>query len=152
MKGIIKCKCPDHKVVLKIGDPSIRMKLECGCCDCRQALDWAEQKGGPKLRDDRPPEVLYFGNDILVESGKENLKWTKLREDGSSVRWVAQCCFSTMAIHHPFYLDKIFATFADAVEYDGDITNNEKTVCRFQMKEYPKDLVKKLVFLYLFAR
>ena len=145
MIGTIKCKCPDKKVVLKIGDPSIRMKLECGCCDCRQALKWAEQKGGPKLRDDRPPQVVYFGNDISVLSGKENLKWTKLREDGAATRWVAQCCFATMVLHIPLYLDKIFATYADVVEYDGNIAaNDEKPACRFQMTEYPKNLIGKL--------
>jgi len=144
MVGTIKCKCPCDKVVLKIGDASIRMKLECGCCDCRQALNWAQLQGGPKLRDDRPPEVVYFGNDILVESGKDKLKWFKLREDGAAIRLVAKCCFTILAIHHPLYLDKIFGTYADVVEYGGDIPKDTKTVCRFQMTEYPKDMVKNL--------
>ena len=144
MTGTIKCKCSDNKVVLKIGDASIRMKLECGCCDCRQALEWAHQNGGPKLRNDRPPEVIYFGNDILVESGKENLKWFKLRDEGTSMRWVAECCFTTMVFVSPFYLDKIFATYSDIVEYDETIPRDSETVCRFQMTEYPKDLVKNL--------
>merc|ERR1712156_276304 len=42
----VSCKC--GKVVLKFFNPQPRICLECGCCDCRQALQWAEEQGGPK--------------------------------------------------------------------------------------------------------
>ena len=142
MTGTLHCQC--GLVTLRIGDTNPRMRLECGCCDCRQALSWAQIQGGPKLPSHRPIEAIYFGNDLLVESGKENLQWYKLREGGSSIRWVARCCFTTMVVYHPFYMDKIFATFSDVIRYGEDISTNVESVCRIQMKDYPKDMVKYL--------
>ena len=142
MTGTLKCQC--GQVILRISDTNPRMKLECGCCDCRQALSWAQIQGGPKLPSHRPIEAIYFGNDIIIESGKENLQWYKLRKEGNSIRWVARCCFTTMVVHHPAYMNRIFATFSDAVEYGGDIPKNIDSICRIQMKGYPKDMIKSL--------
>ena len=80
MKGILSCKC--GQVKLEIGDPSPRMRIECGCCDCRQAMAWAQLQGGPKVPSNRPLDLWYFGNDISVATGKDKLKWFKLRENG----------------------------------------------------------------------
>ena len=80
MKGILSCKCGQVKI--EIGDPSPRMRIECGCCDCRQALAWAQLQGGPKVPSNRPLDLWYFGNDISVASGKDKLRWYKLRENG----------------------------------------------------------------------
>ena len=80
MKGILSCKC--GQVEIEIGDPSPRMRIECGCCDCRQALAWAQLQGGPKVPSNRPLDLWYFGNDISVASGKDKLRWYKLRENG----------------------------------------------------------------------
>ena len=74
------CQCGEVK--LAIGDASPRMRLQCGCCDCRQAMAWAQLKGGPKIPSSRPLDLWYFGNDISVVWGKDKLKWYKLREDG----------------------------------------------------------------------
>ena len=142
MTGTLQCQC--GKVMFHIGDTTPRMKLECGCCDCRQALSWGEIQGGPKLPSHRPVIGMYFGNDILVVSGKENLQWYKLREGGSSIRWVARCCMTTMVVHHPAYMNKIFCTFTDGVKCGGDIPKDTKTVCRIQMKTYPKEMIKHL--------
>ena len=80
MKGILSCKCGQVKI--EIGDPSPRMRIECGCCDCRQAMAWAQLQGGPKVPSNRPLDLWYFGNDISVATGKDKLKWFKLRENG----------------------------------------------------------------------
>ena len=80
MKGILSCKCGQVKI--EIGDPSPRMRIECGCCDCRQAMAWAQVQGGPKVPSNRPLDLWYFGNDISVATGKDKLKWFKLRENG----------------------------------------------------------------------
>ena len=80
MKGILSCKCGQVKI--EIGDPSPRMGIECGCCDCRQAMAWAQLQGGPKVPSNRPLDLWYFGNDISVATGKDKLKWFKLRENG----------------------------------------------------------------------
>ena len=80
MKGTLSCQC--GQVTLEIGNATPRMRLQCGCCDCRQAVAWAQLQGGPKVPSNRPLDMWYFGNDIAVASGKDKLKWYKLREEG----------------------------------------------------------------------
>ena len=80
LKGSMRCQC--GRVKLDIGDASPKMCLQCGCCDCRQALLWAEKKGGPKVPSDRPLDLWYFENDIKIAFGKTKLKWYKLRIQG----------------------------------------------------------------------
>ena len=80
LKGSMRCQC--GRVKLDIGDASPKMCLQCGCCDCRQALLWAERKGGPKVPSDRPLDLWYFENDIKIAFGKTKLKWYKLRIEG----------------------------------------------------------------------
>ena len=85
MKGSISCQCGEVK--LEIGDASPKMRLQCGCCDCRQAMAWAQRRGGPKVPSDRPIDLWYFENDISVASGKKKLKWFKLRKNGKVRVW-----------------------------------------------------------------
>ena len=80
MKGMLECYCGHVKI--EIGDAAPKMRLQCGCCDCRQALQWAQLQGGPKAPTNRPLDLWYFGNDIIIASGKDKIKWYKLREDG----------------------------------------------------------------------
>ena len=80
MKGTLSCQC--GQVKLEMGDALPRMRLQCGCCDCRQAMAWAYLQGGPNVPSNRPLDLIYFGNDIAVVSGKDKLKWYKLRKDG----------------------------------------------------------------------
>ena len=80
MKGMLECCCGHVKI--EIGDAKPKMRLQCGCCDCRQAVQWAQLQGGPKEPTSRPLDLWYFGNDIIIASGKDKVKWYKLREDG----------------------------------------------------------------------
>ena len=87
MTGTIKCQC--GKVVIEVQNPNPRYRLQCGCCDCRQAVQWANLQGGPKVPN-QPLDVWYFENDIKITSGKDNLKWIKLRSNGkviSKMNW-----------------------------------------------------------------
>ena len=45
-------------------------------------MAWAQLQGGPKVPSNRPLDLWYFGNDISVATGKDKLKWFKLRENG----------------------------------------------------------------------
>ena len=52
------------------------------------------------------PVLKYFENDLVIEKGKDHMKWYRLRKEevgGKSVRCVATCCYSTVAVDHPFY-------------------------------------------------
>ena len=82
MTGTIKCQC--GKVVIKVQNPNPRYRLQCACCDCRQAVQWANLRGGPKVPN-QPLDVWYFENDIEITTGKHMLKWIKLRSDGKVV-------------------------------------------------------------------
>ena len=61
-----------------------------------------------------------------------------------SIRWVTQCCFTTMVVYHPFYEDKIFMIFADSVKLGDDVPKDTPPLIRIQMKDYPKSLLKEL--------
>ena len=80
MKGTLNCQCGG--VTLELGDAKPKSRLQCGCCDCRQAIQWAQLQGGPKAPINRPLDIWYFGNDIVFVSGKDKVKWYKLREHG----------------------------------------------------------------------
>ena len=91
MKGTIRCQC--GRVKLDIGDASPKMSLQCGCCDCRQAMLWAETKGGPTVPSDRPLDLWYFENDISIVFGKTKLKWYKLRQNGKVRLFQSRICW-----------------------------------------------------------
>ena len=80
MSGTLGCQC--GMVVLNISNPKPVMRIECGCCDCRQAAHWAQLQGGPKMPTDRPMDAWYFENDIVIASGADKIKWYKLRSGG----------------------------------------------------------------------
>ena len=61
-----------------------------------------------------------------------------------STRWVAECCFTTMVVYHPFYADKIFMLFSDVVKLGDDIPKDTPPAIRISMKDYPKSLLKEL--------
>merc|ERR1712098_12455 len=80
MSGELCCVC--GAVCLVLHHPVPRFRLECGCCDCRQALQWAQLQGGPLAP--ALPDLWYFANDLTI------------RDNGMSIRMVATCCFSTL--------------------------------------------------------
>ena len=86
MKGTISCQCGE--VTLTLGEATPRARLQCGCCDCRQAMAWAQLQGGPTVPTLRPLDLYYFGNDFAFASGKNKTKWYKLRENGRVRFWL----------------------------------------------------------------
>ena len=68
-------------VAIQLSNPAPRYRLQCGCCDCRQAAHWAQLQGGPEVPS-QPLDVWYFDNDIAILAGKDKLKWYKLRTNG----------------------------------------------------------------------
>ena len=146
MTGTLQCQC--GKVIFHIGDTTPRMKLECGCCDCRQALSWCEIQGGPKLPSHRPVIGMYFGNDILVVSGKENLQWYKLRENGSSIRWVARCCMTTYSFSSQYIYSKTERLYFGKRTFIEFISIN-LIINAYSKEKYPHVVVKGEIFLKL---
>jgi len=136
MAAHLSCVC--GKVAISFFNPIPQMRLECGCCDCRQALQWAEVDGGPKS-----PllcDLWYFVNRFTFIKGKELTKWFKLRESGSSVRCVALCCKSTLLVQHPAYREKIVMVMADGCKLTVPDMSLQQ-VGRCQMKDVPEDKI-----------
>jgi len=136
MAAHISCVC--GKVQISFPNPEPQMRLECGCCDCRQALQWAEVEGGPKS-----PllcDLWYFANRFTFLKGKELTKWYKLRESGSSVRCVANCCKSTLLVQHPAYREKVVMVMADGCKLNLPDMSMEQ-VGRIQMKDVPEEKI-----------
>ena len=80
--GKIKCYCGKCEIIVA-ANKALGSFL-CGCQDCRQAVKWAEFKGGQKGEDLQ--RTIYVPSDILKVKGKENMKPFLLREGGQSIR------------------------------------------------------------------
>merc|ERR1719154_684241 len=139
--GHIQCVCGSVSITLHtpVRGPLARFRLECGCCDCRQALQWGQLQGGPQAP--LLPDLWYFENDFTVESGWENVKLFKLRDNGMSIRFVATCCYSTLLVHHPGYQNAIVMVMSQGVKLN--VPSVEKRM-RCQMKDFPKNKIGEL--------
>lgn len=112
----ISCTC--GRAALEFAHEGPVRRLLCGCCDCRQAMQWAESKGGPTAP--HPLSDLYYlFNDCRVIRGGDTMVWVKLRADGRSARCIARCCYSTLAVDHPNYGARVVMIFADASHMGG---------------------------------
>ena len=66
---------------LEIGGATTIAKLQCGCCDCRQVVEWPLYLGGPKSSFIKPLDIWYFGIDnyvVLVQTNQifiNCMKW-----------------------------------------------------------------------------
>ena len=76
MPGHIICMC--GAVSVQLSTPTPVYRLQCGCCDCRQALQWAHLQGGPSAPD-LLADLWYFRNSFTFLKGKEETSWLKLR-------------------------------------------------------------------------
>ena len=65
--GKIKCHCGKCEITLA-ADKALGYFL-CGCQDCRQAVKWAEFKGGQNGEDLQ--KTIYVPSDILNVKGKK---------------------------------------------------------------------------------
>eukprot|EP00747_Dinoflagellata_sp_TGD_P083085 gnl/TRDRNA2_/TRDRNA2_161961_c1_seq3.p1 gnl/TRDRNA2_/TRDRNA2_161961_c1~~gnl/TRDRNA2_/TRDRNA2_161961_c1_seq3.p1 ORF type:complete len:321 (+),score=30.25 gnl/TRDRNA2_/TRDRNA2_161961_c1_seq3:191-1153(+) len=110
--AVVACACGKTRLSLATRAP--RMRLECCCADCRQALEWAASKGGPSAP--VVPQWNYFANDIRDVQGLENLKLCQLRHGAYATRAVAKCCYSTLLVDHPAYQENVFAVPGDVCQ------------------------------------
>ena len=135
----ISCLCGKVSFTLTIPIPVYR--IECGCVDCRQALEYAASKGRPPAP--TLPDLWYFKNDSFQSKGSyDDIIWAKLREKGSSVRCMSKCCNSTLLVHHPFYRDNLTMVFEQTCEMENiDDEAIPHPKIRSTMKDFPKDLI-----------
>eukprot|EP00729_Bicosta_minor_P010582 gene10582-33126_t len=140
--GDAYCQCRCGKTIVRcVGSKTPgggKAHLACGCCDCRAALEYCFQKGGPRV-----PDIVdgtYWPNDFEVVTGKENLKPYLLREGMCSNRLIATCCWTCLLVDHPFYGGKV------ALCLDGEADDMHRfkimknyivppVVCRVSMRD-----------------
>jgi len=132
MPGSLSCVCGAVCIVLH--HPVPRFRLECGCCDCRQALQWAQLQGGPVAP--ALPDLWYFANDFTITRGRDNIRLYKLRDNGMSIRMVATCCYSTLLVDNPHYQKNGVMVMAQGVKMDVE---SMKKQWRIQMKDFPRE-------------
>jgi len=136
MAAHLSCVC--GKVALSLASPVPRLRLECGCCDCRQALQWGEVQGGPPAP--LIVDATYFEDRFTFLKGRELTSWMKLRESGNSTRCIATCCHSTLLVNHEFYQGVIVMVMRAGCKLTLPSGDGEK-IARVQMKDVPKDKI-----------
>ena len=140
----INCLC--GKSGITIADGTAKLKFQCGCQDCRQALEYGFSKGGK--RPNPLPELLYMSSDITAIRGKEFMTALQLREEeneddsellGMSRRIYCSECFSIIGVDHPAYENNVFLTFPEHCDNLGDLSVPLTTYV--MMIDYTKDIV-----------
>lgn len=108
-------RCICGKVALKFLRPVPVLHVHCCCSDCRQGREWIASKGGPPLKQ-AVTLIYYFENDLAqVEPEALSLLIAiKLRENGRTTRLVTKCCYSILAIDHPYYDQNVVSVHSGA--------------------------------------
>jgi hypothetical protein len=117
-EAVIECKCGSS--ALTVADGKAILYLQCGCEDCRQALQWGHMKGG--VEPDPLPRLYYLRSDIVDVKGKDYMKAFKLREDGRSTRISCIKCYSVLGVDHPAYQSNVFLNFPKYCNNGGDLS------------------------------
>ena len=119
----INCKC--GKCGITLADGKAKLQFNCGCQDCRQALNWGYAKGG--IKPDPLAKVYYMPSDIIDVRGKEHMQSFQLRKDdpsllGMSRRIYCTECYSIIGVDHPAYEGNVFLNFPKHCENKGDLS------------------------------
>ena len=117
-EAVIECKC--GSAALTIADGKAILCLECGCEDCRQALQWAYKYGG--VEPDPLPRLYYMRSDIVDIKGRGHMRAFKLRKGGRSTRIHCLKCYSVLGVDHPVYQSNVFLNFAKCCNNGGNLS------------------------------
>ena len=117
-EAVIECKCGSS--ALTVADGKAILHVQCGCEDCRQALQWGRMKGG--VEPDPLPRLYYLRSDIVDVKGKDYMKAFKIRADGRSTRIFCINCYSVLGVDHPVYQSNVFLNFPKHCNNGGDLS------------------------------
>jgi hypothetical protein len=117
--AVLACQCGQCRVTLC--DPTIRYRLECLCCDCRQrGLQFASKRPENELpaaiiNYERGVDDYYFANAFLIDdASRELLEFSKLRPDAFNTTASAACCGTLLCGTHPVYEGASVSVNADS--------------------------------------
>lgn len=117
--GRLACRCGACRITLC--DPTMRARIECLCCDCRQrGLISASRHPDNALPDavrdyERGVDLVYFANALDVDdASRELLLFSKLTEDAYNTTAMSACCGTLMCGTHPMYEGNTISVNADS--------------------------------------
>lgn len=90
--AVIGCSC--DKVEIKFHNTEARLRFECCCVDCSDAMIIQEEAGGPKAS--LTTDGWYFDNRFTVVRGYDNITFFKLSNEDPATRMVTTCCCSIL--------------------------------------------------------
>ncbi len=132
-EAVIECKC--SSTALTIANGKAILYLQCGCEDCRQALQWGYMNGG--VEPDPLPRLYYMLSEIVDVKGKNHMRAVKLRKDGRSTRISCMKCYSILGVDHPVYQSNVFLNFPKHCNNGGDLS--VPLVAYIHMADHPDD-------------
>ena len=123
MEARVDCLC--GKCGVTLADGKAKLQFQCGCQDCRQALNYGYKHGG--VKPDPLPKAYYMPSDVLEVRGQEYMKACRLRGDdpdvlGMSTRVYCRECYSIIGVDHPIYEDAVFLNFPKHCNNKGDLS------------------------------
>lgn len=117
--AFLECQC--GRCRLTLCDPTMRYRLECLCCDCRQrGLQFASKRPENELpaaivNYERGIDDYYFANAFLVDdAARDLLEFSKLRPDAYNTTASAACCGTLLCGTHPVYEGASVSVNADS--------------------------------------
>eukprot|EP00927_Polykrikos_kofoidii_P055612 TRINITY_DN49829_c0_g1_i1.p1 TRINITY_DN49829_c0_g1~~TRINITY_DN49829_c0_g1_i1.p1 ORF type:complete len:228 (-),score=28.32 TRINITY_DN49829_c0_g1_i1:106-732(-) len=119
LASIASARCLCGSVSLGFARRVPLMRLECACCDCRQANEFESTRGGPRSSS-ALSQLFYFANDVVPPASLKGLELTQLRDTARSTRLVTRCCRSTLAVDHAAYNERLVMVPADSCVLDAD--------------------------------
>ena len=98
----ITCQC--GKVCIEFPTTKPRCTQECCCNDCFARIDYLHKQGGPTMPDEiqkrlKPTTFHYFVNRLQVKSGKDQIKFFLLSDNGDNYNMATKCC-NTFLLGH----------------------------------------------------
>eukprot|EP00419_Tripos_fusus_P048845 CAMPEP_0172827694 /NCGR_PEP_ID=MMETSP1075-20121228/20289_1 /TAXON_ID=2916 /ORGANISM="Ceratium fusus, Strain PA161109" /LENGTH=227 /DNA_ID=CAMNT_0013669545 /DNA_START=65 /DNA_END=748 /DNA_ORIENTATION=+ len=149
VESTVSCNC--GKVCLSFPESAPRFRYSCLCEDCRQKAVWAFSQGGPAvplgvMSYEKGFDTIYFGNNVTVTQGKEQLRFFKLRNDAGSTSCMAKCCKTGLMVDNAFYQGMCVLIQADIANVNTDMS--EPPAFYGFTKDFPQDKLATLPELY----
>jgi len=119
----IQCRCGNVHVRFATTEPV--WQFECLCVDCYDKNMWSCRACGvdaPSVLETHGTgkgcDLRYWPNKMTV-TGKEHLKFMRLREGARSTNMIADCCKTVLCCDNPFYKGSIFLTWPEYLPEAG---------------------------------
>ena len=114
----ISCLC--RAVCVEFNADKDLFRVECCCHDCRAALWFAHEQGGPACPEYNRVDNSWLPNDFVIVSGKEHIGAFLNFENGDTTRFHCAQCWTVLFGDHPAYAERILVTPAKNYrEYDA---------------------------------